>query len=157
MKNFLNRDRNKFGAGFTLVELLVVIAIISILLSIVLASISQARANARDKIRVNDVETIRTMLRLYAEDNGQYPDSDYDGEVGEGVGPLIAGYLPKVPEDPLDDEDHQYIYDSTYDCNDGEGSGSNIVIYATMETGMGENRSASNCTAGEDKYIVRIR
>lgn len=44
--------------GFTLVELLVVIAVIGILASIVLASISGGRAQARDAKRVEDLQSI---------------------------------------------------------------------------------------------------
>ena len=61
-------------SGFTLIELLVVIAIISLLSSIVLASLSQARAKARDSKRVQDLIQLRNALELYALDNnGLYP------------------------------------------------------------------------------------
>jgi prepilin-type N-terminal cleavage/methylation domain-containing protein len=60
--------------GFTLIELLVVIAIISMLSSVVLASLNTARAKSRDAIRIRDLTTLRTALELYASDNGgHYP------------------------------------------------------------------------------------
>jgi len=60
--------------GFTLIELLVVIAIISLLSSIVIASLGQARSKARDSKRVQDLIQVRTALEQYALDNnGLYP------------------------------------------------------------------------------------
>ncbi|MBU2103918.1 type II secretion system GspH family protein [Patescibacteria group bacterium] len=59
--------------GFTLIELLVVIAIIDLLSSIVLTSLSTARAKANNARRVADLIQIRTALALYHINNGAYP------------------------------------------------------------------------------------
>lgn len=60
--------------GFTLIELLVVVAIISMLASIVMASLNSARAKARDSKRLGDFKQLQTALELYATDNGgKYP------------------------------------------------------------------------------------
>lgn len=60
--------------GFTLIELLVVISIISLLSTIVIASISTARANARDAERISNLKQIQAAVELYALDhNGDYP------------------------------------------------------------------------------------
>ena len=60
--------------GFTLIELLVVIAIISLLSSIVFASLSQARAKARDSKRIQDLKQVQIALELYRSNTGLYPD-----------------------------------------------------------------------------------
>lgn len=67
MKNVLKKR------GFTLIELLVVIAIIGILSSVVLVSLTSARAKARDAKRIADIEAIKAALVLYADTNSEYP------------------------------------------------------------------------------------
>ena len=60
--------------GFTLIELLVVVAIIGLMSSIVLSSLNQARARARDARRIQDLAQIKNALALYADDHeGVYP------------------------------------------------------------------------------------
>jgi prepilin-type N-terminal cleavage/methylation domain-containing protein len=67
--------KNVPNKGFTLIELLVVIAIIGILASTVLASLSSARASARDSARIQEARQLMTSLELYRNNNGGYPCS----------------------------------------------------------------------------------
>jgi len=85
----------KASKAFTLIELLVVISIISLLSSIVLASLSEARMKARDARRMSTLDQIQIALELYASENsGNYP-SNYRrspvraNEVGD---PIRCGY-----------------------------------------------------------------
>lgn len=59
--------------GFTLIELLVVIAIISLLSSVVLSALNNARAKARDAKRLSDLRGIQIALEMYNSDFGKYP------------------------------------------------------------------------------------
>jgi type II secretion system protein G len=59
--------------GFTLIELLVVVAIIGVLATIVLSSLSNARAQARDARRVSEMKNLETALEMYYLDNNGYP------------------------------------------------------------------------------------
>lgn len=108
--------------GFTLIELLVVIAIIGMLSSVVLATLSTARAKSRDVRRVRDMREIQKALELYADDHGGlYPTSpsfrDYT-EDASALGakkyvvtaypewdtilaPMLAPYMNPIPKDPL--------------------------------------------------------
>ena len=63
--------------GFTLIELLVVIAIISLLSSIVFASLSTARNKAKDAAIKEDLIGIRTSAALYFADENNYGDPYY--------------------------------------------------------------------------------
>lgn len=64
--------------GFTLIELLVVISIISLISSVVLASLNTARAKARDAEILSDIKTLATALELYYDDHGEYPAANND-------------------------------------------------------------------------------
>jgi prepilin-type N-terminal cleavage/methylation domain-containing protein len=60
--------------GFTLIELLVVIAIISLLSSIVLASVSKAKDKAKAIKILTTMTQVLTNLEIYASsNNGNYP------------------------------------------------------------------------------------
>ncbi len=94
--------------GFTLIELLVVVAIIGLLGSMVLASLSTARAKARDVRRLADMRTMQTALEFYIDKFGRYPDSDFSGyggwdTPGNGsfITPLVTNsFLPTNILDP---------------------------------------------------------
>jgi prepilin-type N-terminal cleavage/methylation domain-containing protein len=103
-------------SGFTLIELLVVIAIISLLSSTVLASLSGARASARDTRRASDFDQLRKAVQAYITDNGQYPGAGDKGDDDKGGVRLSqectnsdmyddlvnGGYLEKMITDPVD-------------------------------------------------------
>lgn len=108
--------------AFTLIELLVVIAVIGVLSSIVIASLNQVRAKARDTKRLADMRTISNSLTVYAIDtNGNYPTPTTYGRSNVSPGfwdgywdvssnnaaansfinfLVTSGKLPQVPLDP---------------------------------------------------------
>ncbi len=59
--------------GFTLIELLVVVSIISMLASVVLVSLGQARQTARNSVDIQNLAQLRTALELYKGVHGHYP------------------------------------------------------------------------------------
>lgn len=67
--------KNKAQKGFTLIELLVVVAIISLLSSVVLGALNDARAKARDRVLLQTVVQIQNALELYRDKYGEYPDA----------------------------------------------------------------------------------
>ncbi len=98
--------------GFTIVELMVVIAIIAVMLTIVLASILDARKDSRDKRRVSDVANYAHALTLYKEKNRDYPNHPQGVELGNGGAldtelQLLNGNLYT---DPLGSESSEYSY-----------------------------------------------
>ena len=58
--------------GFTLIELLVVVAIISLLSSIVFASLSSARAKGTDAAIKENLSTIRSQAEIIYENTGNF-------------------------------------------------------------------------------------
>lgn len=96
--------------GFTLVELLVVISIISLLSSIVFASLNSARVKARNSRRIADIRQIITALEFYYDKYDAYPQDDNSGfesftdysRDGNFISQLqTEGFLPRVPVDPI--------------------------------------------------------
>lgn len=61
------------GKGFTLIELLVVVAIIALLISILLPSLSKARAQARTTLCGSRISQLTKAMMLYAEDFNETP------------------------------------------------------------------------------------
>lgn len=86
--------------GFTLIELLVVISIIGVLTTIVVVSLSGARAKGRDAKRIADIKAIQLALALYYTDNGMYPEQIYAPAGSAPDSGLSPAYLPVVPRDP---------------------------------------------------------
>ncbi len=105
--------------AFTLIELMVVISIISLLSSIVLASVNTARAKARDARRLSDMHNIQIALELYRQTNNQYPNGSSllsNTASWDTLKSLLAPYMPQVPVDPINDADNNYEYDYTSCC-----------------------------------------
>lgn len=66
----------KKSKSFTLIEMLVVVFIIGILATLIIISVSSARAKGRDTKRVADLKSIQTALEMFYEVNGKYPTTD---------------------------------------------------------------------------------
>lgn len=103
--------------GFTLIELLVVVAIISLLSSIVMASLSSARSKSRDARRKSDLHQVQNALALYYNTNGLYPGgyafSAWSSNWSNGGsaatiqlynGLVGGGYISALPADPVNKE-----------------------------------------------------
>lgn len=73
-----------------MIELLVVISILSLLSSIVLASLNGARAKARDAHRVQTIKEIEKALHLYFSDKGFYPKADFAFKAAKSCGESAA-------------------------------------------------------------------
>jgi len=104
----------KSNRGFTLIELLVVISVIGLLSGVVMVSMQDARAKARDSRRLSDMRQIVSALTMYYDKYGAFPpispDACCDGWdqapcVAEPSSSFIGGLQTRgitgtVPSDP---------------------------------------------------------
>lgn len=112
--------------GFTLVEVVVVIAVISILASVVLASMGGTNSLKRDAQRKTDLKTVQAAIELYKLKYGAYPagcngPNVWSGQAGTdyACSPASADYIVglapefinKLPRDPkLNGSNSGYVY-----------------------------------------------
>ncbi len=129
--------QNSIRLGFTLVELLVVIAIISLLLSILMPSLSNARSAAKRMVCASNLKQINLAMRFYLDSNNDtYPcaqdpvpeDPNVWLWMGRGWRKFVEPYLdagidvnnPSVlfcPEDPEPEEKYEstsYAYSMAF-------------------------------------------
>lgn len=124
MSNHKNKIQNHFlfsrsrsshlVLGFTLIELLIVISLIGLLSSIILVATANARIRARDTKRKDYVQTIRTALLWYYNDNGAYPSPgtpNNESDIQTLSASLVPKYLNTLPNDPKrSPENFEYVW-----------------------------------------------
>ncbi|PJE64694.1 MAG: hypothetical protein COU90_01410 [Candidatus Ryanbacteria bacterium CG10_big_fil_rev_8_21_14_0_10_43_42] len=119
----------KHKSGFTLIELLVVIAIISLLASIVLASLNNARIKSRDVKRQGDLKQLQLALELFFDSNGSYPNGCWNYYEKDGINyipGLASSFIAQLPRDPLQGQS----------CPGGIGDNSNLRTYYYCSNGQ---------------------
>jgi prepilin-type N-terminal cleavage/methylation domain-containing protein len=118
----MKKTKKNIKGGFTLIELLIAIVIIAVLSTIIIASLSSARAKGRDAKRIRNIQEIRTAIELYIAGNNHAPDlgesgncdnpdaydntcftNEFDGGNGKPWSTLTTAlnpYMKTVPKDP---------------------------------------------------------
>ncbi|MGB9849147.1 MAG: type II secretion system protein [Moorellaceae bacterium] len=126
MFKLMNRIRKK-GKGFTLVELLVVVAIIAILAAVLMPKLLGYTERARQARALADLGSMKTIVEVYAADqgNGLYPDNTNVGTVMQNNGIAWTGDAKGV-KDPWG---NAYYYDRTIDAN-------NVTHYIIVSPGL---------------------
>ena len=124
-------------AGFTLIELLVVIAIIGLLASIVLVTLSNARARARDAKRVADLNQLLKGFELFISTNNSYPTATTSGQLsGQNLG-LVPTYISTMPATVLPKDGS---------CAAGPGPGTNDYwFYANNNANQASTYAITFC------------
>jgi prepilin-type N-terminal cleavage/methylation domain-containing protein len=141
-------------SGFTLVEVIVVVSIISILVSVALINMNDARAIARDSTRAASLQQLQLALETYKTQYGQYPDegcgNSADGE-WSGPGPhsgvfatctdyitgndFVPDFIAELPTDPLfeDQENRGFVY-RVEDFNGQSNGAYKLMVYDAVES-----------------------
>lgn len=161
----------KAPKGFTLIELIVVIAIFGMLFSIVLATLTDARLDARDKRRIADLNQLKGALELYYVDNFSYPreSEGANGNIAtnETFRTMMQPYVSGILADPVGvgNDTLFYYYDGSHTCGNrkhavifarqmDKAENSNYDEFATVTCGGvldGEGRGG-----GSESYNVRL-
>jgi general secretion pathway protein G len=98
--------------GFTLIELLVVISIISLMSSVVLASLTSAKSKANIAKVQSDMNEIKNAAQLFYEDHGQYPVAPT-----YSINDLVSNnYMKSIPTIPFGGSYSTDIETSTSYC-----------------------------------------
>lgn len=136
--------KRKTEKGFTLIELLVVITIIGVLTSLFIANMVSVRERAKDARKKSNLNELKTALRLYYNDNQNYPlaaDVPSPGSSFTSAGGTV--YMQEVPE-----------Y-STYTLyNNGDSFRVSVELDNTSDTEICESWTkcgvSDACTIGTD-------
>jgi prepilin-type N-terminal cleavage/methylation domain-containing protein len=141
-------------AGFTLIEILVVILIIGILAAIIVYAMANAKMNARDATRKNDLDKIRTALLTFYSD--QNPNSFATSTAATTADTKIFGgsnevYLNPVPAEPIVGR-HPYQYQTDTDPSQS------FVVSCDLENNNDGDRNTSapkglSLTEGYDFWV----
>ena len=127
--------KSSSSKGFTLIELLVVVAIISLLSSVVLAVLRDAREKAAYSKFDTEILQLRTAVSLYrADHNNSYPTSlsTFESLVGElhlnGYLPVNNINIPAVYHDPTITPSISEN-NVSLSCGSAGPSGSDYILY----------------------------
>lgn len=144
--------------GFTLIEIMVVITIIGILAAAAFANFNDARKQARDAQRIQELKMIAEAFELMLIDHGGTVDCGAGVKIEGGVDEInvgtgaatncndldliqdtISDYFQQTPHDPLGPGDDRYFYYFDYHgCGGGEPN--KWLVYGGMELEGSSNR-----------------
>lgn len=116
--------------GFTLLELIVVMSIIAILLAIAIPTYSRSLVSTRERALHSDLDLLRDAIWNYTFDKQKAP---------QGLDDLrSAGYITKIPDDPMTHEPNWEVESDEY-----------LLAPGQEDPGIIDVHSASNALASD--------
>ncbi len=118
----------KKNRGFTLIELLLVLAIIGFLVAVIVPSVGNYGAEAKEKSVKSDLQTLKAAIEMYRVEKGIFPaqatiETDLQG--------LSNRLVDNIPADP-----YKTTQDYVYKVATG-GTKDTYVIYSVGKDGDG--------------------
>ncbi len=147
----------KLLTGFTLTELLVVLTIIGLLITVALASLSSAKARARDSRRAGEVNTLSKALALYLSIRDEYPQTggNFPGTIIDG-NDTVSNDLATISilqGKLIDPTDGQVIGGETFHYYYFSLDGNEYTITYCLETNsiLGQSPGCGNTLTGKER------
>ncbi|HPT66313.1 MAG TPA: type II secretion system protein [Candidatus Woesebacteria bacterium] len=138
----LIKHQSKGIFGFSLIELLVVISIIGVLTAVLTANFMGMRERARDAQKIQDLNSMKSALRIYYNDHQSYPatQADFVKDVG------TSNYMPNLMGIGFS---YNYLVTS---------GGDGFVLTAPLESGAGtdDTDSQTKCGLGASDKIFAV-
>ncbi|MFP4498133.1 MAG: type II secretion system protein [Vulcanimicrobiota bacterium] len=121
--------------GFTLIELMIVIAIISILASIIIPNITQARQRAQLTACIENMKTMQVAMNMFLADTPSQPHGTQNhAYMDNNYSPFYPNYLSQMPVCPA--SPYGYNMCLAFDDN-SEG---NVCIHIYHDNGCDHHR-----------------